>query len=195
MIKNLTSIGVGAHTCNQWLECTRIQTNYIPLFSVCIVLLITNLEAWVSLNLEFCSDETWESVLVGNGWLIMSHVRLLCGPPGFRIHGSDPTVAFNSFTTLINSFLFFSLRLSCTLRTMIKKHGVFNFPAQVRRVQGLVDTLDNMKAKHTNPFSSSCNAVSVTTKWVAFESGVGSLTAPPPFLSSTKITQDWEVFD
>ncbi|EOY34553.1 BCL-2-associated athanogene 4 isoform 3 [Theobroma cacao] len=66
---------------------------------------------------------------------------------------------------------------------------------EVRHVQGLVDTLDNLKARNSNPFSSSCNAVSVTTKWEAFESGVGSLTAPAPLPSSTRITQDWEVFD
>ncbi|GKV08397.1 hypothetical protein SLE2022_198070 [Rubroshorea leprosula] len=63
---------------------------------------------------------------------------------------------------------------------------------EVRRVQGLVDTLDNLKAKHSNPFSSGSNAVSVTTKWETFESGVGSLT---PLQSSARITQDWEVFD
>ncbi|XP_022730802.1 BAG family molecular chaperone regulator 4-like isoform X2 [Durio zibethinus] len=66
---------------------------------------------------------------------------------------------------------------------------------EVRRVQGLVDTLDNLKARNSSPFSSSCNAVSVNTKWEAFESGVGSLTAPVPLPSSTRITQDWEVFD
>ncbi|XP_012442822.1 BAG family molecular chaperone regulator 4 [Gossypium raimondii] len=54
---------------------------------------------------------------------------------------------------------------------------------EVRRVQGLVDTLDHLKARNSNPFSSSCNAVPTSTKWEAFE------------LSSTRITQDWEVFD
>lgn len=63
---------------------------------------------------------------------------------------------------------------------------------QVRRVQGLVDTLDNLKAKHSIPFSSGSSAVSVTTKWETFESGVGS---PSPLETSTRITQDWEVFD
>ncbi|PPD77756.1 hypothetical protein GOBAR_DD25304 [Gossypium barbadense] len=51
---------------------------------------------------------------------------------------------------------------------------------EVRRVQGLVDTLDHLKARNSNPFSSSCNAVPTSTKWEAFE------------LSSTRITQDWE---
>lgn len=65
---------------------------------------------------------------------------------------------------------------------------------QVRRVQNLVETLDNLKARNSNPNSNSSNAVSVSTKWETFDSGVGSLTAPPPS-SSTKITQDWEQFD
>ncbi|KAF3454889.1 hypothetical protein FNV43_RR05337 [Rhamnella rubrinervis] len=68
---------------------------------------------------------------------------------------------------------------------------------EVRRIQSFVDTLDNLKAKNTNPFNngSSNTTVSVTTKWETFESGVGSLCAPTPIQSSTKITEDWEVFD
>ncbi|PPR88187.1 hypothetical protein GOBAR_AA32512 [Gossypium barbadense] len=54
--------------------------------------------------------------------------------------------------------------------------------AEVRRVQRLVDTLDNMKARNSNPFSSS-------GKSEAFEC------ASPAFPSSTRITHDWEVFD
>lgn len=66
---------------------------------------------------------------------------------------------------------------------------------EVRRVQNLVDKLDNLKARNSNPFCGSSDAVSVTTKWETFDSGVGSLSAPPPMASSTKITQDWEQFD
>lgn len=66
---------------------------------------------------------------------------------------------------------------------------------QVYRIQSFVDTLDNLKARNSNPFNNSTNAVSVTTNWVAFESGVGSLSAPTTLQSSTKITQDWELFD
>ncbi|CAK9164178.1 unnamed protein product [Ilex paraguariensis] len=62
---------------------------------------------------------------------------------------------------------------------------------EVRRVQSLVDALDNLKARN----SSNSNSVSVTTKWRALDSGVGSLSAPKPLQSSTKITQDWEQFD
>lgn len=73
---------------------------------------------------------------------------------------------------------------------------IINFHSQVRRIQSFVNSLDNLKAKNSNPFSSgSSNSVSVTTKWETFESGVGSLCAPTPIQSSTKITQDWEVFD
>ncbi|CAN6693023.1 unnamed protein product [Malus baccata var. baccata] len=67
---------------------------------------------------------------------------------------------------------------------------------EVRRVQSFVDTLDNLKARNSNPFSKkSINAVSVTKNWERFELGVGSLHAPIPLPSSTKITQDWELFD
>lgn len=51
---------------------------------------------------------------------------------------------------------------------------------EVRRVQSLVETMDAVKAKNSNPFSNNSNAVSVTTEWETFESGVGSLNAPPP---------------
>ncbi|KAJ8570762.1 hypothetical protein K7X08_037734 [Anisodus acutangulus] len=65
---------------------------------------------------------------------------------------------------------------------------------EVRRIQSLVETMDAVKARNsnpfsnnsnavsvtTNPFSNNSNAVSVTTQWETFESGVGSLNAPPP---------------
>ncbi|XP_010909215.1 BAG family molecular chaperone regulator 4 [Elaeis guineensis] len=66
---------------------------------------------------------------------------------------------------------------------------------EVRRVQNLVEMLDLLKARNSNPFSNSSNAVSVTTQWETFESGLGSLNAPRPMASSTKITNDWELFD
>lgn len=66
---------------------------------------------------------------------------------------------------------------------------------EVRRVQNLVETVDGLKARNSNPFSGNGNAVSVTTQWETFDSGVGSLNAPSPMASSTKITQDWEQFD
>lgn len=71
----------------------------------------------------------------------------------------------------------------------------FNFLGQVCRVQGLVDQLDSLKARNVNPFSDRSNAVSITTNWETFKSGVGSLNAPPPVSSSTEVTCDWEQFD
>ncbi|KAI6675223.1 hypothetical protein NL676_003129 [Syzygium grande] len=67
--------------------------------------------------------------------------------------------------------------------------------AEVCRVQGLVDQLDSLKARNVNPFSDRSNAVSITTNWETFKSGVGSLKAPPPMSSSTEVTCDWEQFD
>ncbi|KAJ0983890.1 hypothetical protein J5N97_002246 [Dioscorea zingiberensis] len=65
---------------------------------------------------------------------------------------------------------------------------------EVRRIQSYVETLDALKARNSNPFNSS-KTVSVSTQWETFDSGFGSLTAPPPMASSTKITNDWEQFD
>ncbi|KAF4365724.1 BAG family molecular chaperone regulator 4 isoform X2 [Cannabis sativa] len=69
---------------------------------------------------------------------------------------------------------------------------------EVRRVQSFVDTLDNLKARNSNFSGNNTKnaAVSVSTKWETFESGLGSLSAPsPPMQSSTKVTQHWEIFD
>lgn len=65
-------------------------------------------------------------------------------------------------------------------------------------MQRLVDMLDSLKSRNVNPLcnNNNNNAVSVTTKWETFESGVGSLNAPSSVLSSsTRITHDWELFD
>jgi len=67
--------------------------------------------------------------------------------------------------------------------------------AEVRRVQSLVETLDKLKARNANPFSDHNKAVSVTTQWETFENGMGSLSAPPPRVSSTQVDTDWEQFD
>ncbi|KAK7300905.1 hypothetical protein RJT34_11756 [Clitoria ternatea] len=67
---------------------------------------------------------------------------------------------------------------------------------EVRRVQSYVDTIDNLKARNSAAFSNAANnAVSVITKWEAFETGVGSLKSPTPLPSATVITQNWEHFD
>ncbi|KAK9126717.1 hypothetical protein Scep_015563 [Stephania cephalantha] len=67
---------------------------------------------------------------------------------------------------------------------------------EVCRVQNLVDTLDNLKARNSNSFGGNSNhSASLTTKWEAFESGVGSLSAPAPRMLTTRITNDWQLFD
>lgn len=63
---------------------------------------------------------------------------------------------------------------------------------EVRRVQNYVEMMDALKSRNANPLCG--NTVAVTTQWETFDSGVGSLNAPPPS-ASTKITQDWESFD
>ncbi|KVH94101.1 BAG domain-containing protein [Cynara cardunculus var. scolymus] len=69
---------------------------------------------------------------------------------------------------------------------------------EVRRVQGFVDTLDNlklMKSTKTHVDKRVLPAASVTTKWETFDSGVGSLNAPNHVQTSTKITKEWEQFE
>ncbi|XP_073009352.1 BAG family molecular chaperone regulator 4 isoform X1 [Typha latifolia] len=66
---------------------------------------------------------------------------------------------------------------------------------EVRRVQSFLETIDTLRARKGNPFSSSSSAVSVTTQWETFESGLGSLNAPRPVSSSKEATNDWELFN
>lgn len=65
---------------------------------------------------------------------------------------------------------------------------------EVRRVQNLVETLDNMKARNANPFRDNGNTVKVSTKWEKFDNGFGSLDAPPS-TSSPEVNEPWESFD
>ncbi|KAI3908556.1 hypothetical protein MKX01_009358 [Papaver californicum] len=65
---------------------------------------------------------------------------------------------------------------------------------EVRRVQNLVDTIDNLKARNTNPISND-KAVSVPTKWEKVEGGLGSLSPPPMPPSSSQSCQNWEQYD
>ncbi|EFJ27783.1 hypothetical protein SELMODRAFT_164705 [Selaginella moellendorffii] len=65
---------------------------------------------------------------------------------------------------------------------------------QVKRVQNYVDFLDNLKTKNSIPHPLASRNSVVTTKWETFDSGVGSLTAPPP-QGTPNITTDWEKFD
>ncbi|KAM3309378.1 BAG family molecular chaperone regulator 4 [Capsicum chacoense] len=68
---------------------------------------------------------------------------------------------------------------------------------EVHRIQSFVDMLDNFKARNSK-LASNCSIgtnTMVTTKWEKFDSGIGSLNAPNQLHQSTKITQEWEVFD
>ncbi|KAL3692072.1 hypothetical protein R1sor_005723 [Riccia sorocarpa] len=62
---------------------------------------------------------------------------------------------------------------------------------EVKRVQGLVEALDGMKVRNSQPHAYG-NSVVVTTQWETFDSGMGSLSAPPPPISTFT---DWEKFD
>ncbi|CAN4109729.1 unnamed protein product [Withania somnifera] len=61
-----------------------------------------------------------------------------------------------------------------------EREGRVQRKMEVRRVQSLVETMDAVKARNSNPFSNNSNAVSVTTEWETFDSEVGSLNVPPP---------------
>ena len=78
--------------------------------------------------------------------------------------------------------------LSCKICFLI----TYVYYLQVRRVQGLTDKVDSLKVQNSIPHSN--NAVVVTTKWESFDSGFGSLSAPPPSASSN-VTMNWEVLD
>ncbi|CAN0879684.1 BAG family molecular chaperone regulator 4 [Linum grandiflorum] len=94
--------------------------------------------------------------------------------------------------------------------------------AEVRRIQNFHELLDSLKATNAKPVetntssnvakpvetntssnvakpvnatNTSSNVATVTTDWETFDSGVGSLTPPPPATSSTVVTEDWERFD
>ncbi|KAJ7556385.1 hypothetical protein O6H91_05G080400 [Diphasiastrum complanatum] len=65
--------------------------------------------------------------------------------------------------------------------------------SQVRRLQNFVEVVDGLKARNSRLQAFASPNSGVTTKWKTFETGVGSLTAPPPNSSRLKI--DWEILD
>ncbi|KAK4776309.1 hypothetical protein SAY86_004997 [Trapa natans] len=96
----------------------------------------------------------------------------------------------------------FEISTELLMRLLLKLDGIeaegearLQRKAEVRRVQGFVDTLDSLKAQNSNPFSNRSNAASITTNWETFESGVGSLSAPPSASSASKVTKDWKQFE
>ncbi|KAK8584598.1 hypothetical protein V6N13_138556 [Hibiscus sabdariffa] len=104
------------------------------------------------------------------------------------IVGSGTKVAENEFLVLTELLMVQLLQLDS-----VEADGEAKVQrrVEVRRVQGLVDSLDKWKARNSNPFSNAV-AVAVSSKWEAFQSGEG---AQSPLPSSTRITQEWEVFD
>jgi hypothetical protein len=63
---------------------------------------------------------------------------------------------------------------------------------QVKRVQGLVEAVDRLRAALMQPPPKE-NQVVVTTQWETFDGGMGSLTVPPP--SSASVNANWETFE
>lgn len=109
-------------------------------------------------------------------------------------------VAVNNGTKLANEE--FEMPAELLMRQLLKLDGIeaegearVQRKAEVRRVQNLHETLDILKARNSNPITNSDKTVSVTTEWTTFDSGVGSLTPPPPTSSPTKVTESWEQFD
>ncbi|CAM6041825.1 unnamed protein product [Sphagnum compactum] len=63
---------------------------------------------------------------------------------------------------------------------------------QVKRVQGLVEAVDRLRAALMQPPPKE-NQVVVTTQWETFDGGMGSLAVPPP--SSASVNANWETFE
>ncbi|CAN1276985.1 BAG family molecular chaperone regulator 4 [Linum perenne] len=67
---------------------------------------------------------------------------------------------------------------------------------QVLRIQKFHDSLDDLKAMNAKPTDTEFAVPAVKTNWEKFNSGMGSLTPPPPpVASSTKINRNWESCD
>lgn len=62
---------------------------------------------------------------------------------------------------------------------------------EVRRVQNNMEQVDGLKMHNSNPIRN--NTVTVMTQWETFDSGFGSLTAPPQ--NAATLTNSWELFD
>ncbi|KAL1808125.1 hypothetical protein DCAR_0727525 [Daucus carota subsp. sativus] len=66
---------------------------------------------------------------------------------------------------------------------------------EVQRVQSLLDTADELKTRNLGSKAKSSDTVQKTTNCDASESDIGNHDAQPSSPSSTKGTQDWEVFE
>eukprot|EP00249_Psilotum_nudum_P030631 c43433_g1_i1 orf=652-1437(+) len=102
---------------------------------------------------------------------------------------SGSTVAENELETITEMLMCHLLKLDG-----IKADGEAKVQrrVQVRRVQKYVETIDGLKARIAT--RNSISSTVVTTNWETFDSGMGSLSAPPPSTSSTIMT-NWERFD
>ncbi|XP_030524188.1 BAG family molecular chaperone regulator 4-like [Rhodamnia argentea] len=66
---------------------------------------------------------------------------------------------------------------------------------EVCRVQSIVETLDRLKARNSDPLSGTRNATAADTKSEQIKSQIGVVNAQGSLQSSTRITLDWELFD
>lgn len=66
---------------------------------------------------------------------------------------------------------------------------------EVQRVQSLLDTADELKTRNLGPKAKSSDNAPKTTNRETSQSEIGNLDAQPSSPSSTKGTQDWEVFE
>jgi hypothetical protein len=62
----------------------------------------------------------------------------------------------------------------------------------VKRVEGLVEAVDRLRATFMQPPPKE-NQVIMTTQWETFDVGMGNLAIPPP--SSTSMKENWETFE
>ncbi|KAI6670937.1 hypothetical protein NL676_005822 [Syzygium grande] len=66
---------------------------------------------------------------------------------------------------------------------------------EVCRVQSIVETLDNLKARNSDPLSRTRNATAADTKSKQIAPGISIVNAQGSLQSSTRVTLDWELFD
>ncbi|XP_072954577.1 BAG family molecular chaperone regulator 4 isoform X2 [Typha angustifolia] len=121
----------------------------------------------------------------------VSHVRAEISALESSVHGGKK-IAEKEFAVLTEFLMVQLLKLDS-----IEAEGEAKVQRriEVRRVQSFLETIDTLKARKGNPFSGSSSAVSVTTQWETFESGLGSLNAPRPMSSSKEATNNWELFN
>ncbi|XP_017612291.2 BAG family molecular chaperone regulator 4-like isoform X1 [Gossypium arboreum] len=141
-------------------------------------------------------EEVKESEEISKAFAAVAGVRKEVDKLSERVAALE--VAVNSGTKVTDEE--FVVPAELLMRELLKLDGIeaegearLQRKAEVRRIQKYHEI--QLKTRNSNPFSDKHKAVSVTTNWETFDSGMGSLTAPPPMSSSTNTTQDWERFD